>query len=180
MNKKYDIIYADPPWDYGCDTKIGIAKYYCPCLSLKELKEIPIFNYITNDCLLFLWVVNPELKTGIKLGEAWGFKYITVGFVWEKPNRVLCGNYTMSSTEQCLIFRRGRIPQPRGTRNERQFLSLNSTNIRFRKPKEIRDRITRMFPTQNKLELFATINTDKMKEQNWDVFGNEVKQSIKL
>lgn len=179
MDKKYDIIYADPPWDYGCgnDGKIGVARDYFPCMSMMKLKAMPIADLCAKNCLLFLWVVNPELKAGIELGEAWGFKYVTVGFVWEKPNKVLCGNYTMSSTEQCLLFRKlnGKIPQPRGTRNERQFLSLRSSNLRCRKPDEIRDKITRMFPTQLKLELFATQNI-----KGWDAFGNEVERSIKL
>jgi len=164
--KRYDIIYADPPWNYGGVTKIGVARQYFSTMILKELQALSITRLMKKDCLLFLWVVNPELKGGIQLGEAWGFKYITVGFVWHKPNRTLCGNYTMAQTEQCLIFRKGRIPQPRGSRNERQFLSQDASFLRFRKPDEIRDRITRMFPTQSKLELFA-----RQRIKGWDAFG---------
>lgn len=177
-NTKYNIIYADPPWDYGAGYERGVARDKFPCMSLNQLKRMDVGNRLASDnCLLFLWIVSPELKTGIELGEAWGFKYITVGFVWQKPNRVLFGSYTMPSTELCLIFRRGRIPKPRGTRNERQFLSQDAAKLACRKPEEIRTRITRMFPTQNKLELFATQEID---DSTWNVWGNEVKSSIQL
>lgn len=178
MDKKYDIIYADPPWRYGTGYDRTLADDYFPCMSFEDLKNLEVENKLAEDnCLLFLWVVSPELKTGIELGEAWGFQYITVGFVWQKPNRVLFGSYTMPSTELCLIFRKkkGKIPQPRGTRNERQFLSQKAENRACKKPKEIIDRITRMFPTQNKIELFA-----RNKKEGWDIWGNEVESDINL
>ena len=175
MNKKYEIIYADPPWDYGARCKIGMAFDHFPCFSLKKLKKLPIQRLAAKNCLLFLWVVNSKLEDALKLAVVWKFRFITVGFVWQKPNRVLCGNYTMSSTEQCLIFKQGCIPLPRGTRNERQFLSKDASHIRCEKPDEIRKRITRMFPTQNKLELFATQTVE-----GWDCWGNEIISDINL
>ena len=43
------------------------------------------------------------------------------------------------------------------------------------KPNEIRNRIFQMFPTQNKIELFA-----REKHDGWDVWGNEVESSVAL
>ena len=43
------------------------------------------------------------------------------------------------------------------------------------KPNEIRNRIFQMFPTQNKIELFA-----REKHEGWDVWGNEVESSVAL
>jgi len=78
------------------------------------------------------------------------------------------GSYTMSECEICLIGKKGKIPQPRGARNIRQFLSEKKTR-HSAKPVEIRNRIEQMFPTQDKIELFARNKTD-----GWDVWGNEV------
>jgi N6-adenosine-specific RNA methylase IME4 len=104
---------------------------------------------------------------------AWGFKYKTVAFVWEKQ-KTNPGNYTMSQCELCLVGKRGKIPGPRGTRNERQFISEMRTR-HSTKPTEIRNRIVRMFPTQRKIELFAR-NTS----EGWDVWGNEVETNLEL
>ena len=44
-----------------------------------------------------------------------------------------------------------------------------------KKPDEVRKRIEEMFPTQKKIELFA-----RQKTEGWDVWGNEVDESIEL
>ena len=79
-NKKYNIIYADPPWQYRskeCLAKKSILNgklnYHYNTMSLKELKEMPINNICEKDCLLFLWVVSPMLDDCIELLKSWGF-----------------------------------------------------------------------------------------------------------
>ena len=173
--KKYQIIYCDCPWEYGSITKLGNARNYYETISFTELYRIII--PADKNCLLFLWVVNQRLTDCILVAEKWGFKYVGVAFVWHKPNRTLCGYYTMAQTEQCLIFRKGKIPQPRGSRNERQFLSEKATK-HSRKPKEIRNRITRMFPTQNKIELFAREKTEGWDTLGFDIDGKDIKESL--
>ena len=71
-----------------------------------------------------------------------------------------------------VVGKKGKIPYPRGAKNIRQFLSEKRTNHSV-KPNEIRNRIYQMFPTQNKIELFA-----RQKINGWDTFGNEVENSI--
>ncbi len=73
----------------------------------------------------------------------------------------------MSSIEMVIIGKKGKIPEPRGARNVKQFLAETRGNHSV-KPQEIRSRIERMFPTQNKLEMFARYASD-----GWDVWGNE-------
>lgn len=62
-----------------------------------------------------MWPTGPQLANAIKLSKAWGFEYKTVGFVWDKMVHNP-GQYTLSQTEQVLIFKHGRIPRPRGAR----------------------------------------------------------------
>ena len=80
---------------------------------------------------------------------SWGFKYSTVGFVWHKQ-KALLGSYTMSECELCIIGKKGKIPQPRGARNIRQFLS-EKISKHSKKPEDVRNRIVSMFPKQNKI-----------------------------
>lgn len=172
-DKKYDIIYADPPWQHkGKVLRLGSqASDRYDLMSFEDIERLPVLDIAKDDCLLFMWVISPDLLKCIKVGEKWGFRFVTVGFVWEKDG-ILPSNYTLSSCELCLIFKRGKIPQPRGKRNIRQFLSCKRGR-HSEKPKEIRHRITEMFPSQAKIELFARPNwTDY--DRGWDYWGNEV------
>ena len=171
----YSIIYADPPWDYKGQTQhngtggasTGGALSHYPTMKLDELKGLNVQGLCADDCLLFLWASSPHLDQAIDLLKAWGFKWATVGFVWDKE-RVNPGFYTMSQCEICLIGKRGKIPKPRGARNVRQLVkSLRGRHSE--KPAEVRARIDRMFPTQRKIELFA-----RERVSGWDAWGDEL------
>lgn len=178
--KKYQIIYADPAWEYNtkeCLAKTSILNgelnTHYSTMTLKELKALDVRSISDKNCMLFLWVVSPMLTEGIAVMEAWGYKYATIAFIWHKQ-RTNPGHYTMSECEICLVGKRGTIPTPRGARNIRQFLS-EMRGKHSAKPNEIRNRIEQMFPTQNKVELFARQNVE-----GWDAWGNEVENSIHL
>lgn len=177
---KYQIIYIDPPWDYNNTQhtgkggkKTGGAKSHYPTMKLPELKKLkPMIDQLAdNDCLIFMWSSSPHLDQAIELIKSWGFKWSTVGFVWDKQ-RVNPSSYTMSQIELCLIGKKGRIPKPRGARNIRQFVS-ELRGKHSAKPKEVRLRIDQMFPIQNKIELFA-----REKVEGWDSWGNEIESDI--
>lgn len=74
-----------------------------------------------------MWTTNPHLKQAIELGEHWGFEYKTVAFIWDKQSHNP-GQYTLSNCELCLVFKKEKIPQPRGVRNIQQLLSIKRTN----------------------------------------------------
>ena len=177
-NKKYNIIYADPPWKYRgiCHTGPGNplsggAHTHYPTIHVEDLKLLDVGKIAADDCLLFLWATGPKLDWAMDTGLAWGFSYVTIGFVWDK-RRANPGYYTMSQCEICLIFKRGRIPKPRGARNIRQFLSLQK-GAHSSKPQEIRHRIEMMFPNQSKIELFA-----RGEYEGWDVWGLETDRKL--
>lgn len=181
--KKYEIIYADPPWAYR-QKQINFQSYdngkkYENCvtdhyrtMSNADIAELPVASIAADDALLFLWATSPNLDIAIDVGRAWGFDFKTVAFVWEKQ-RTNYGFYTLSSTELCLVFKRGRIPKK--ATHVRQFLS-EKLGPHSRKPDEIRRRIEAMFPHARKIELFARPPATR----GWDVWGNEVKSSIEL
>ena len=184
-NKKFDIIYADPPWHYNGKLQfdksstsvdridlsknifISSAAFKYPTLKTSELMKIPIQEIAKDDCLLFMWTTNPHLAQSIELGRAWGFEYKTVAFVWDKMNHNP-GQYTLSNCELCLVFKRGRIPKPRGARNIQQLVrSLRKSHSE--KPIEVIQAIEKMFPTQERIELFA-----RRKTKGWSVWGLDV------
>lgn len=175
--KKYNVIYADPPWAYrqkqinfqhydeGKKYENDVTEHY-PTMTLNELKALPINRLADNDCLLYMWATNPNLDIGIELGKAWGFEYKTVAFVWDKQ-RTNYGFYTLSQCELCLVFKKGRIPK-RDVTNVRQFLS-EKLGKHSAKPLEIQNRIDLMYGHLSRIELFARQQVD-----GWDCWGNEV------
>ncbi|MCY4583060.1 MAG: MT-A70 family methyltransferase [Chloroflexi bacterium] len=168
----YDIIYADPPWDYkgqlqhagpGSGDTGGAVRHY-PTITLDDLKQLDVPGIAAEDSLLFMWATNPHLDQAIELGKAWGFAWATVAFVWDKE-RVNPGFYTLSQCELCLVFKRGTIPQPRGARNVRQLVKA-PRGLHSAKPEEVRRRIESMFPGQRKIELFA-----REQAAGWESWG---------
>ena len=173
-NKRYDIIYADPPWDYkgqlqhtgaGGRDSGGAVRHY-RTVPVSEMAAWDIAAISAADCLLFMWSSSPHLDQAITLGKAWGFQWATVAFVWDKQ-AVNPGFYTMSQCELCLVFKRGKIPQPRGARNVRQLVQAKRTR-HSEKPDAVRARIDAMFPHHRKIELFA-----RKQSPGWDVWGLE-------
>jgi N6-adenosine-specific RNA methylase IME4 len=171
----YGVVYVDPPWDYKgqrqhagkANKDTGGALSHYSTIPLSKLKTLNLKAICASDCVLYMWVTNPHLAQGISLMDAWGFKYATVAFVWDKV-RVNPGHYTMSQCELCLVGKIGKIPQPRGLRNVRQFVSEKRTK-HSKKPDEVRYRIEQLHPYDKKVELFA-----RQKNIGWDVIGNEI------
>lgn len=185
---KYDIIYADPPWDYGGKMQydktciksenvnferkifISAANFQYPTVKLEQLKQLDVRSISLEDSLLFMWTTGPHMQNAIILGEAWGFEYKTVAFVWDKQIHNP-GRYTLSQTEFVLAFKRGKFPTPRGARNIRQLVSC-VRGKHSEKPDVVIDGITRMFPQQKKIELFARKNFE-----GWDNWGLEIPEA---
>lgn len=114
--KKYQIIYADPPWNYKVYSKKGLgrsAESHYPTMSIEDICALPVGNLADKDCALFLWVTIPCLLEGLSVLKAWGFTYKTVGFVWVKQNRKAdslfwgMGYWTRSNVELCILATKG-------------------------------------------------------------------------
>lgn len=181
-SETFDIIYADPPWHYNGKLQfdktsvardkldrnqkifISSAAFKYPTLKTAELVQIPIADIAKDDCLLFMWSTNPHLEQAIQLGKAWGFEYKTVAFVWNKMVHNP-GKYTLSNCELCLVFKRGRIPSPRGARNIQQLIHV-PRGEHSQKPIEVMRAIEKMFPVQRRIELFA-----RRKLDGWHTWG---------
>lgn len=181
-DEKYSIIYADPPWDYGGkmqfdktatikenegwnkDIFLSAAKFKYPTLKKETLQLLEVEKLTDKNCLLFMWSTNPHLQQAIEIGTSWGFEYKTVAFVWNKGVHNP-GQYTLSYCELCLLFKKGKIPTPRGDRNIKQLIS-SPRRQHSQKPDEIRTAIEKMFPNQKRIELFA-----RQKFDNWDSWG---------
>jgi N6-adenosine-specific RNA methylase IME4 len=177
--KKYQIIYADPPWSYRVWSKKGqgrSAESHYKTMSKLSIQEFPISEITAKDCVLFLWVTAPCLLEGIELIEKWGFKYKTIGFTWVKKNKKSpswfwgLGYWTRANAELCLIATKGK---PKRISASVHQVVDTAVEKHSKKPEEVRKRIVDLMGDIPRIELFA-----REKTEGWDVWGNEVESDI--
>ncbi len=179
--KKYKIIYADPCWSYsdkmGNDSAFMSSTSAYQTQDINWIKSLKVNEIADKDCVLFMWAVSPLLPEAFETIKAWGFKYVTVAFVWSKhtKNKIKVSNmgrWTMGNVEICLLARKGK-PQ-RIVKNIKQLVEAERTE-HSKKPSEVRDRIVELMGDIPRIELFA-----RQKVEGWDSWGNEVECDITL
>lgn len=176
--QKYQVIYADPPWDYQQCRLSGSAKKHYPTMRIEELCALPVAEIADRDCALFLWATFPQLPEALRLIQAWGFMYKTVAFVWLKQNRKALtwfyglGFWTRSNAEICLLATKG---HPKRQSAGIHQLIISPVEQHSKKPDEVREKIAALMGDVPRIELFARQQTP-----GWDVWGNEVENSTAL
>ena len=175
-DKKYDIIYADPPsafrvWYDRAQGRSAEKHYHT--MEKQDIEKLPVDKISNDNAVLFLWVTYPCLEQGLELIKKWGFKYKTVAFTWIKENKknssdfVGMGYYTRANAEICLLATRGK-PLKRQSRCVRQVVRAKIRE-HSQKPIEIYSLIEQLFGCEtSRIELFAR-NT----YFNWDCWGDQ-------
>jgi len=174
-DKKYEIIYADPPWSYK-DKMAGHSfslDHEYKTQSKQWIASLPVRDIAADTCCLFLWVTNPLLDEGIKVVADWGFKYKTVAFCWNKKTKhgkdvSNLGRWTMGNVELCLLGVKGKPNSWRLDKGIKQLVVAERTR-HSAKPPEVRNRIVELLGDRTRIELFA-----REKTTGWDVWGDEV------
>jgi len=181
--KKYNIIYADPTWNYKdkCHAgKRGIDYKYKTVSTFDDICTLPVKDIIADNAVLFLWCTLPTIfQYPQKVMESWGFKYKTNGFTWIKTNKVKTdtffwgmGHYTRSNVELCIIATRGNLKR---ISKKVHSVIMSPIEPHSKKPDETRDRIVELYGDLPRLELYARKNTT-----GWDAWGDECKGSIDI
>lgn len=173
-DKKYQIIYADPPWYEAGGGKIkrGADRHY-PLMKTKDIMALPVQRIADENCHLYLWTTNNFLPDALEVVEAWGFNYKTL-ITWVK-DRFGLGQYFRGQTEHCIFAVRGFIPykidSTTGKRCQGVTYFYEKRGKHSEKPEKMREFIELVSdrPGFNKIELFA-----RKKVEGWDVWGNEV------
>lgn len=184
-NKRYQIVYADPPYEYrksgGIKSARGLAKNYYKTMNIETIKNLPIQNICDKNCYLFLWVTAPCMQEGLDVLRAWDFEFFTIVFTWIKLNRNInslfwgMGNSSRANPEFVLLGRKGKL-----NRIEKNVHSVIEEPImnHSKKPNEIRKRIIRLYGYLPRIELFARPPKDLLFEdesyKGWDLWGNEI------
>lgn len=179
-NKKYSIIYADPPWVFTnySDTwhqrraeSRWVGKQYS-LMTPEEVAALPVSDISERDAVLFLWATMPKLPIALDTMKAWGFTYKTCAFTWVKTNKksptffMGMGFWTRSNTEICLLGTRGKN-LPRRSHSVPQVVA-SPIRKHSQKPDEVRERIVQLLGDIPRIELFA-----RERVEGWDGWGNE-------
>lgn len=193
ITRKYNIVYADPPWLFKTYSEKGkekkSAENHYPTMKINDIYNLPVQNITADDCILFLWVTFPLLKEGIETMERQGFTYKTCAFNWVKKNKKSdtdfwgCGYWTRANSEICLLGTKGK--PHRLSRSVHQIVREEMTDDEWnifmtqlvedrvmshsKKPEHIRDKIVELCGDVPRVELFARTTC-----KGWDSIGNEI------
>ena len=180
-NKKYQVIYADPPWSYNSKkpttakrpSAMGVSltpDYYYDVMNIEEIKSLPIKDISDKNSVLFLWTTNPMIREGLDVMDAWGFKYITM-ITWYKTNSKGMGYWFRGYTEHLLFGKKGNI---KSFRTKIRNIQEHKFTKHSEKPELFRKLIEKATSHLNpKIELFARQRVD-----GWDSWGNELSNTI--
>jgi len=185
--KHYKLIYADPPWTFATYSRKGKGRSpeaYYDCMTLAEIKVLPVSEWAADDCVLLLWTTDPMLEKAFDVIKAWGFTYKTVGFYWaklRKPEPLYndgsfftgLGFWTRANPELCLLATRGN--PHRCSANVRKLI-VSPRREHSRKPDEVHERIEALCEGPY-LEMFARFPRSGSSRPGWDFWGDEARLS---
>jgi len=172
-DKKYQVIYADPPWSYknkktGGTMGSGAETKY-PTMSIEEICALPISDIACKNSVLFLWATVPLMPEAFRVMGAWGYKYKTM-ITWRKIMGLGMGYWFRGQCEHLLFGIRGKV---KAFRCQKANFIQQKVLRHSEKPCDFRMLIEGATKELNpRIELFARQQTP-----GWDCWGNEVESS---
>ena len=180
-DKKYNIIYADPPWKYrqsgSKKNSRGMAKQHYKTMKTEDICNLPVENICKENAICMLWATFPNIDQALIVMSSWGFIYKTCAFVWVKKNKKSIhtnfwgmGAYTRANAEIVLlgIKKKTKAKEIVKAHNVHQIIE-HPVMKHSKKPKIVADKIIELFGNVKRIELFA-----RDRKNGWDCWGNEV------
>jgi N6-adenosine-specific RNA methylase IME4 len=168
-------VLADPPWRFTNRTgKVApehrrLDRY--STLDLDTICELPVASVLADSAHLYLWVPNALLPDGLRVMDAWGFRYVA-NVVWAKrrkdggPDGRGVGFYFRNVTEIILFGVRGSMRTLAPARRQVNMIESRKRE-HSRKPDEQYALIEACSPGPH-LELFA-----RHAHEGWTAWGDE-------
>ena len=168
----YDLIMADPPWTFKLRSEVNLEKsaqgqYHC--MSIDDIRNLPVMDLAAPDCLVVLWATNPLLDQCIDTLKAWGFTFKTAGH-WSKKTKhgkqaFGTGYILRCAGEPFIIGTRG---NPKTTRGVRSVIE-GMVREHSRKPEEAYREFEKLMPGARRADLFS-----RQVRPGWTAWGNEI------
>jgi N6-adenosine-specific RNA methylase IME4 len=165
---RFGAILADPPWSFRTYSNAHVApargEQPYAVMSLDDIKALPVADVAAPNSLLFMWTVSHLQSAAFEVADSWGFKPVSIAFVWDK-GRMGMGYWTRQEVEICHLFKRG---SPRRLSRGVRSVIRATRREHSRKPDEQYGRIESLVGGPY-LELFA-----RQAWVGWSAWGNQV------
>ena len=175
IDKKYEIIYTDPPWNQ----KKGNLRKCRPnqtkemdyqTLDMTEISEIHKYvfdNLAEEKHNVFMWTIDKYLHDTEQMMKSLGYE-LHARFIWDKENGVAPAFTVRFSHEYLLWFyKKGNMLMPiKETRGKYKTVLRESSVKHSKKPLCAYEMLEDMFPESTKLEMFA-----RSQRKGWDCWG---------
>lgn len=179
----FEILLADPAWQYNVAGGRGAADKHYSTMSLAELCMLPVEKLAAPNAVLFMWATWPTFLDAYALMKAWSFDYKNCGFLWAKVNKVAptpfvgLGHWTRGNTEPCLMGVRGKPARIDAAVQQLVMDDLVVAPIgeHSAKPAVVRERILQLMGDVPAIELFS-----RQQAPGFDSWGNEVESTVIL
>lgn len=160
---QFDIILADPPWQYDVTLR-GSPENHYQTMDIEDIKQMQVPS--SANAILFLWTTTAMLKKSLDVMDTWNFEYKT-HIVWIK-NKIGLGYFVRGKHELLMIGVKGKMPLPE-TDDRPESVLIAEVREHSKKPDEVYNIIEKMYPNRTYLELFAR----SQHNDNWSVWGIE-------
>ena len=167
----WTVIMADPAWSFSSNSKAKPgrnARGHYDCMTLDEIKAMPVAEVAARDSMLYLWATSPMTPHALEVMTAWGFTYKSQ-IVWDKMKRGT-GFHVRNEHELILIGRRGKGPLM-AHRTRTGSIIREKARQHSRKPEAAYTMLEEGYPDTPKLELFA-----RCQRPNWTAWGDQVER----
>ncbi|MBU9126950.1 MT-A70 family methyltransferase [Burkholderia multivorans] len=176
----FSTVLADPPWRFANRTgKVApehrrLDRY--STMSLDAIMALDVKSVLAPNAHLYLWVPNALLPDGLKVMEAWGFRYVS-NIVWAKrrrdggPDGRGVGFYFRNVTELLLFGVKGSMRTLAPGRSQVNMIETRKRE-HSRKPDEQYDLIEACSPGAY-LEMFA-----RHMRPGWTAWGDEAAEHV--
>lgn len=176
----FKTLLADPPWRFTNRTgKVApehrrLDRY--STLDVDAICDLEVSSVMAKDSHLYLWVPNALLPDGLRVMEAWGFRYIS-NVIWAKrridggPDGRGVGFYFRNVTEIILFGVRGSMRTLPPARRQVNMIESRKRE-HSRKPDEQYQLIESCSPGPY-LEMFA-----RHPREGWTVWGDEASTDV--
>lgn len=169
----YDVIVADPPWDFENWSDAGTTKGADPhygVMSLEEIMALRVGDLARRDCLLLLWTTGWAMATGQaqQVCRAWTFTPVTE-IVWRKVTA--SGKPRMGTGYRARTMHEPVLLGTLGNPQHKPLLSLFNGVARehSRKPEEFYWLVESCTPRCFRADLFS-----RQRRLGWDGWGREL------
>lgn len=168
----YGALLIDPPWrfsNYSAKGEVKNPVAHYSCMSLADLRAMPVADLAAPDCAMIMWATAPLLPEAVALMSAWGFTFKSAG-AWAKQSST--GQKWAFGTGYCFrsaaeFFLLGTIGKPRIKSRSVRNLIVAPIREHSRKPEDQYEMVEQLFDGPY-AEVFS-----RAARPGWDSFGDE-------